>query len=226
MFRRPPKYHHYWPAVAQMPPLKHSIINKSELIEWMKKTFQIDDHLANAVFSSAKQARYIIQHDGRWQGDPMAGYQFWKNGGKASEKTTKVKQSHEEMMKIAEYKTMLNAVFALMDQKQRNLTPTEVKEVIGTLWPNDPLCAARRRLALRLYNNYMNLSSDTAPGAKITPKEYEKEEHFNQLREELARHPYEEIDPEEAVLTPEEERAQTLEAAKARFKYLKESYGM
>jgi len=38
--------------------------------------------------------------------------------------------------------------------------------------------------------------------------------------------PDHESEPEEHILTPEEERAQTLEAAKARFKYLKESYGM
>lgn len=226
MFRRPPKYHHYWPAVAQMPPLKHSIINKSELIEWMKKTFQIDDHLANAVFSSAKQARYIIQHDGRWQGDPMAGYQFWKNGGKASEKTTKLKQSHEEMLKIAEYKTMLDAIVPIMDQKQRNLTEAEAKEVIATLWPNDPLSAARRRLALRLYRNFQSIYSLSDKGEVIALGSEDKEEYFNQLTEELARHPYHESDPEEPLLTPEEERAQTLEAAKARFKYLKESYGM
>jgi len=72
----------------------------------------------------------------------------------------------------------------------------------------------------------MNLSSDTAPGAKITPKEYEKEEHFNQLREELARHPYEEIDPEEPVLTPEEERAQRLAEAMANFNRIKAKLGM
>jgi hypothetical protein len=209
-----------------MPPLKHSLIGKSEVIEWIIKQFQIEEQLAAAVFSSSKQAKYIVQHDGRWQGDARSGYEFWRKGGKSGEKSGKSKQSHEEMLQIAEYKTMLNAVFAVMDQKQRNLTIAEVKEVIGTLWPNDPLCAARRKLALRLYNNYMNLSSDTAPGAKITAKECEKEDDFNELTKELARHPYEEIDPEEPVLTPEEERAQTLEAAKARFKYLKKSYGM
>ena len=221
MFRRPPKYHHYWPAVAQMPPLKHSIINKSDLIEWMKKTFEIDDQLANAVFSSAKQARYIIQHDGRWQGDPMAGYQFWKNGGKASEKTIKLKQSHDEMMKIAEYKTMLDAVIPVMDQKQRNLTEAEAKDVIGTLWPNDPLSAARRRLALRLYRNYQSICSLSDQGERITPGSEDKEEYFQQLTNELADHPY-----QEPVLTPEEERAQTLEEAKKHFFALKAKLGM
>ena len=209
-----------------MPPLKHSIINKSELIEWMKKTFQIDDQLANAVFSSAKQARYIIQHDGRWQGDPMAGYQFWKNGGKASEKTTKLKQSHEEMMKIAEYKTMLDAIVPIMDQKQRNLTEAEAKEVIATLWPNDPLSAARRRLALRLYRNFQSIYSLSDKGEVIALGSEDKEEYFEQLTQELSRHPYEEIDSEEPVLTPEEERAQTLAVAIAQFNRVKKSLGL
>lgn len=226
MFRRPPKYHHYWPAVAQMPPLKHSIINKSELIEWMKKTFQIDDQLANAVFSSAKQARYIIQHDGRWQGDPMAGYQFWKNGGKASEKTTKLKQSHEEMMKIAEYNTMLHAIVPVMDQKQRNLTEAEAKEIIDTLWPNDPLSAARRRLALRLYRNFQSIYSLSDQGEVIAAGSDDKEEYFNQLSEELARHPYNEAAPEEPVLTPQEEQAQIIEEAKKHFFALKAKLAM
>lgn len=221
MFRRPPKYHHYWPTVAQMPPLKHSIINKSELIEWMKKTFEIDDQLANAVFSSAKQARYIIQHDGRWQGDPMAGYQFWKNGGKASEKTIKLKQSHDEMMKIAEYKTMLDAVIPVMDQKQRNLTEAEAKDVIGTLWPNDPLSAARRRLALRLYRNFQSICSLSDQGERIAPGSEDKDEYFQQLTNELADHPY-----QEPALTPEEERAQSLEEAKKHFFALKAKLGM
>ena len=204
-----------------MPPLKHSIINKSELIEWMKKTFEIDDQLANAVFSSAKQARYIIQHDGRWQGDPMAGYQFWKNGGKASEKTIKLKQSHDEMMKIAEYKTMLDAVIPVMDQKQRNLTEAEAKDVIGTLWLNDPLSAARRRLALRLYRNYQSICSLSDQGERIAPGSEDKEEYFQQLTNELADHPY-----QEPILTPEEERAQTLEEAKKHFFTLKAKLGM
>lgn len=221
MFRRPPKYHHYWPAVAQMPPLKHSIINKSDLIEWMKKTFEIDDQLANAVFSSAKQARYIIQHDGRWKGDPMAGYQFWKNGGKASEKTIKLKQSHDEMMKIAEYKTMLDAVIPVMDQKQRNLTEAEAKDVIGTLWPNDPLSAARRRLALRLYRNYQSICSLSDQGERIAPGSEDKEEYFQQLTNELTDHFY-----QEPALTPEEERAQLRAAAFDNWKRVKELHGM
>jgi hypothetical protein len=54
----------------------------------------------------------------------------------------------------------------------------------------------------------------------------DKEEYFNQLTEELARHPYEQEAPEEAVLTPEEERAQKLEEAKANFQRIKESLGL
>jgi len=45
-------------------------------------------------------------------------------------------------------------------------------------------------------------------------------------KSEKADEPDHESEPEEPVLTPEQERAQTLEAAKARFKYLKESYGL
>lgn len=163
MFRRPPKYHHYWPTIAQMPPLKHSLIGKSEVLEWLKSQFEIDDQVASAVFSSSKQAKYLIQHDGRWQGDARSGYKFWKNGGKAGEKTAKPKQSHDEMMSIPEYAIMLDAVTPLIEENQRNLTEAEARLAISALWPNDPLSAARRRLALRLYRNWLALSDSIIP---------------------------------------------------------------
>ena len=108
-----------------------------------------------------------------------------------------------------------------MDQKQRNLTEAEAKEVIGTLWPNDPLSAARRRLALRLYRNYQSICSLSDQGEKIAPGSEDKEEYFQQLTNELANHPY-----EEPVLTLEEERAQTLAMAHAQFKRVKDALGM
>jgi len=130
MNRRPPKYHHYWTGMCQMPPLKHKRLGESEVIQWMCEQFKIDAKLADAVFSSARHAQYVTCYKGRWQGDWKIGFFHWQNGGTETPKIEKVDE------------------------------------------------------------------------------------------------PDHESDPEEPVLSPEEERAQTLEAAKARFKYLKESYGM
>ena len=130
MNRRPPKYHHYWTGMCQMPPLKHKRLGESEVIQWMCEQFKIDAKLADAVFSSARHAQYVTCYKGRWQGDWKIGFFHWQNGG------------------------------------------TE------------------------------------------TPKSEKADE------------PDHEPEPEEPVLTPEQERAQTLEAAKAHFNRLKEKLGM
>ena len=220
MFRRPPKYHHYWPTIAQMPPLKHSLIGKSEVLEWLKSQFEIDDQVASAVFSSSKQAKYLIQHDGRWQGDARSGYQFWKNGGKAGEKTGKPKQSHDDMMSIPEYAIMLDAVTPLIEENQRNLTEAEAKLAISALWPNDPLCAARRRLALRLYRNWLLLSSDSFSNEDSTTQNHNKETFNERLEREIK-----ELAEGKRELNIDD-KPMSLEEAKANFKRIKESLGM
>jgi hypothetical protein len=220
MFRRPPKYHHYWPTIAQMPPLKHSLIGKSEVLEWLKAQFEIDDQVASAVFSSSKQAKYIVQHDGRWQGDARSGYQFWKNGGKAGEKTGKPKQSHDEMMSIPEYAIMLDAVTPLIEENQRNLTEQEAKVAISALWPNDPLCAARRRLALRLYRNWLLLNSDSFSDEEPVVQSPYKETVGDRIMKELK-----EIAEGKREINIDD-KPMSLEEAKANFQRIKESLGL
>lgn len=151
------KYHHYWPLIAQMPSLKHSLTSKSDVIEWLKSQFEIDDLLANAVFSSAKQARYVVNQNGLWQGDARSGYQFWKYPDKSNVKAQQIGRSHGEMLQIPEYVIMLEAVIPVMDQKNRILTTAEAREVICKLWPEDPLSKPRRRLAIQLYRNCIEL---------------------------------------------------------------------
>ena len=151
------KYHHYWPGIAQMPPLKHSLTAKSEVIEWLKFQFDIDFQLANAVFNSAKQTRYVVKEDGLWRGDARSGYEFWKYPDNSVIKAKKPRRSHGEMLQIPEYVIMLDAVIPVMDQKQRILTTAEAREVICKLWPDDPLSKPRRRLAIQLYRNCIEL---------------------------------------------------------------------
>jgi hypothetical protein len=203
-----------------MPPLKHSLIGKSEVLEWLKSQFEIDDQVASAVFSSSKQAKYLIQHDGRWQGDARSGYQFWKNGGKAGEKTGKPKQSHDDMMSIPEYAIMLDAVTPLIEENQRNLTEAEAKLAISALWPNDPLCAARRRLALRLYRNWLLLSSDSFSNEESTTQNHHKETFNERLEREIK-----ELAEGKRELNIDD-KPMSLEEAKANFKRIKESLGM
>jgi hypothetical protein len=95
MIRRPPKYHHYWPHISQMPPLKHSRLGESEVIQWMCKEFKIDAKLADAVFSSARHAKYAVMYNGRWRGDSLIGFFNWKDGGVQSAKAKKPEQNHE-----------------------------------------------------------------------------------------------------------------------------------
>jgi hypothetical protein len=89
MIRRPPKYHHYWPHISQMPPLKHSRLGDSEVIKWMCKEFKIDAKLADAVFSSARHAKYVVMYNGHWRGDSLIGFFNWKNGGVQDAKSQK-----------------------------------------------------------------------------------------------------------------------------------------
>lgn len=81
MNRRPPKYHHYWTGMCQMPPLRHKRLGESEVIKWMCEQFKIDTKLADAVFSSARHAQYVTCYKGRWQGDWKIGFFHWQNGG-------------------------------------------------------------------------------------------------------------------------------------------------
>ena len=81
MNRRPPKYHHYWTGMCQMPPLRHKRLGESEVIKWICEQFKIDAKLADAVFSSARHAQYVTCYKGRWQGDWKIGFFHWQNGG-------------------------------------------------------------------------------------------------------------------------------------------------
>ena len=64
-----------------MPPLKHSRLGDSEVIKWMCKEFKIDAKLADAVFSSARHAKYVVMYNGHWRGDSLIGFFNWKKGG-------------------------------------------------------------------------------------------------------------------------------------------------
>ena len=77
MIRRPPKYHHYWPRLAQMPGLKHTRAGKSEVLDWICREFGIGNELANHVFSSARSAKYLVSRQGLWYGDAMCGFRHW-----------------------------------------------------------------------------------------------------------------------------------------------------
>lgn len=79
-YRRPPKYHHYWPMLSHMPPKKHRQGKKSDAVTWIMEQFQIDQKQALDVFSSGKQSRYLVSRDGYWQGDPLAGHRKWREG--------------------------------------------------------------------------------------------------------------------------------------------------
>jgi hypothetical protein len=78
-----------------MPPLKHSRLGESEVINWMCKEFKIDAKLADAVFSSARHAKYVVMYNGRWRGDSLIGFFNWKDGGVQSPKPKKPEQNHD-----------------------------------------------------------------------------------------------------------------------------------
>jgi hypothetical protein len=82
--RRAPRYHHYWLILQTMPPTKHTRKPGSPLIKWITTRTGCDTETARLAFESAKQARYLIQHDGKWQPSPNEGFDHWnkKPGGK------------------------------------------------------------------------------------------------------------------------------------------------
>ena len=89
MYICPPKYHHYWPLMAQMPPLTNNWSdpdNPSQVYEWIKFTFDVKAPTAKAVFDSARGAKFIVYEDGIWRGDARAGFDFWKNLGRMPQK--------------------------------------------------------------------------------------------------------------------------------------------
>jgi hypothetical protein len=75
--RRAPRFHHFWNLFSTMPPTKHTRKAGSPLIKWLTTRAQCDAETARLAFESAKQARYLIQHDGRWTYDANAGFDHW-----------------------------------------------------------------------------------------------------------------------------------------------------
>ena len=142
MIRRPPKYHHYWPHISQMPPLKHSRLGESEVINWMCKEFKIDAKLADAVFSSARHAKYAVMYNGRWRGDSLIGFFNWKDGGvqNAKDKEPVVVSHHKEtagerlateLKEVAEGKREINIDDKPMSLEQAKANFQRIKESLG-----------------------------------------------------------------------------------------------
>lgn len=142
MIRRPPKYHHYWPHISQMPPLKHSRLGESEVINWMCKEFKIDAKLADAVFSSARHAKYAVMYNGRWRGDSLIGFFNWKDGGMENPKIKEpvVVSHHEEaagerlateLKEVAEGKREINIDDKPMSLEEAKANFQRIKESLG-----------------------------------------------------------------------------------------------
>jgi hypothetical protein len=65
-----------------MPPTKHTRKPGSPLIKWLTTRTGCDNETARLAFESAKQARYLIQHDGKWQPSPDTGFDHWNKAAK------------------------------------------------------------------------------------------------------------------------------------------------
>lgn len=79
-YKKPPKFHHYWPGIASMPPLPHprrafEAPETSEVLRWIAAFFSCSLKTANAAFDSARHAGYAIPtSDGGFKGSAIAGY--------------------------------------------------------------------------------------------------------------------------------------------------------
>jgi hypothetical protein len=125
-----------------MPPLKHSRLGESEVIQWMCKEFKIDAKLADAVFSSARHAKYAVMYNGRWRGDSLIGFFNWQNGGAENPKAKESDvQSHhketvgdrimKELKEIAEGKRELNIDDKPMSLEEARANFQRIKESLG-----------------------------------------------------------------------------------------------
>jgi len=125
-----------------MPPLKHSRLGESEVIQWMCKEFKIDAKLADAVFSSARHAKYAVMYNGRWRGDSLIGFFNWQNGGVQSVKGQEpiVQNYHKktagdrlatELKEVAEGKREINIDDKPMSLEQAKANFQRIKESLG-----------------------------------------------------------------------------------------------
>jgi hypothetical protein len=161
--------------MSQMPPLKHTLVGRSELIEWVKKTFDIDDAMAAAVFSSAKQSKYIIQSQGRWSGDAASGYRYWKNGGKSGAKqSTKKLPSSSELVNPntnPEFFNLYGKVAGAAFSRGSGLSIDEVQEMCNRMWEGDPLRSVRQKQAMRVYRTYLKAKAQEEQESEPEPQE-------------------------------------------------------
>lgn len=125
-----------------MPPLKHSRLGESEVINWMCKEFKIDAKLADAVFSSARHAKYAVMYNGRWRGDSLIGFFNWKDGGvqSAKDKEPVVESHHKgtagerlatELKEVAEGKREINIDDKPMSLEEAKANFKRIKESFG-----------------------------------------------------------------------------------------------
>ena len=125
-----------------MPPLKHSRLGESEVIKWMCKEFKIDAKLADAVFSSARHAKYVVMYNGHWRGDSLIGFFNWKKGGEESAKVkepvvedyhnkTYSQQLARELKELAEGKRELNIDDKPMSLEEAKANFMRIKESFG-----------------------------------------------------------------------------------------------
>jgi endonuclease V-like protein UPF0215 family len=125
-----------------MPPLKHSRLGESEVINWMCKEFKIDAKLADAVFSSARHAKYAVMYNGRWRGDSLIGFFNWKDGGMENPKIKEpvVVSHHEEaagerlateLKEVAEGKREINIDDKPMSLEEAKANFQRIKESLG-----------------------------------------------------------------------------------------------
>ena len=125
-----------------MPPLKHSRLGDSEVIKWMCKEFKIDAKLADAVFSSARHAKYVVMYNGHWRGDSLIGFFNWKKGGEESAKVKEpvVKDYHnktysqqlaKELKELAEGKRELNIDDKPMSLEEAKANFMRIRESFG-----------------------------------------------------------------------------------------------
>lgn len=125
-----------------MPPLKHSRLGDSEVIKWMCKEFKIDAKLADAVFSSARHAKYVVMYNGHWRGDSLIGFFNWKKKGEESPKAKEpvVENYHDEtysqrlareLKELAEGKRELNIDDKPMSLEEAKANFMRIRESFG-----------------------------------------------------------------------------------------------
>ena len=108
----------------------------------MCKEFKIDAKLADAVFSSARHAKYAVMYNGRWRGDSLIGFFNWKDGGTENPKAKEsAVQSHhketvgdrimKELKEIEEGKRELNIDDKPMSLEEARANFQRIKESLG-----------------------------------------------------------------------------------------------